>query len=410
MPWMGSKAVQCPLEEFFMKIIALGGAGLMGRIAVKDLAASKGVAQVVIADRDTETAQKVADFIPVGSSKVSVVHTDVTDHDRLVATLRGADAVLNAVHYYFNLNVMRACLEAGTHYTDMGGLFHNTRKQLKLHDEFAEAGLTAVLGMGSAPGVTNVQARYAADRLDAMDYIRIYDGILPPPGDDLRFGYAIPTVIDELTLPPIVFRNGEFVEEAPLSGKEDYWFTPPVGMLRCHLSLHSEVATLPITFQDKGIRECFFKINYWGMSPKVFARVKLLADLGFAGTEPVDVRGAPVRPRDVLETLLADYIPPLNAFVQEPADPTRWTKEIVTEVQGIKDDKELIYRLGTLTPAGSVPTGVAPSVAAQWLAAGRMPKPGVFPPEVAIDPQPFFEELARRGVITRVTVTEPLSS
>ena len=145
----------------------------MGRIAVKDLAASEGVNQVVFADRDTQLAHKVAELIPVGRPKVSVVYTDVTEHDGLVATLRGADAVLNAVHYYFNLNVMQACLEAKTHYTDMGGLFYNTRKQLKLHDEFAEAGLTAVLGMGSAPGVPNVQARYAADRLNTIESIRI---------------------------------------------------------------------------------------------------------------------------------------------------------------------------------------------------------------------------------------------
>lgn len=388
-----------------MKIVVLGGAGLMGRIAVKDLAASGGVDQVVIADRDTEPAHKVADLIPVGRSKVSVVHTDVTDHGGLVSTLSGADAVLNAVHYYFNLDVMRACIEAKTHYTDLGGLFHVTRKQLALHDEFVAAGLTAVLGMGSAPGVPNVQARYAADRLDTIEYIRIYDGILPPPGNDLRFGYAIPTIIDELTMPPMVFRDGEFVEEAPLSGEEDYWFTLPVGLLRCHLSLHSEVATLPVTFKDKGVRECFFKINYWGMNSAAFAKLRLLADLGFAGTEPVEARGTLVRPRDVLTALLADYIPPLDAFVQEPADPTHWTKEIVTEVKGAKGGKELIYRLGTLTPVGSWPTGVAPSIVAQWLAAGRVSRPGVFPPEAVIDPEPFFEELARRGIITRVSET-----
>ena len=389
-----------------MKIVVLGGAGLMGRIAVKDLAASKGVDQVVIADRDTKLAHKVAGLIPEGRSKVSVVHTDVTDHAGLVATLRGADAVLNAVHYYFNLNVMQACLEARTHYTDLGGLFHTTRKQLALNDEFAGAGLTAVLGLGSAPGVPNVQARYAADRLDTIEYIRIYDGILPPPGDDIHFGYAIPTIIDELTMPPMVFCDGEFVQEIPLSGGEDYWFTLPVGLLHCHLSLHSEIATLPITFKDKGIRECFFKINYWGMSPEAFAKVKLLADLGFAGDEPVDVRDTPVKPRDVLVTLLADYIPPMDAFLQEPADPTRWTKEIVTEVKGSQGGEELTYRLGTLTPIGSLPTGVAPSISAQWLAAGRVPATGVFPPEAVIAPQPFFEELAQRGIVTQVTVTQ----
>ena len=392
-----------------MKIVVLGGAGLMGRIAVKDLAASEGPQQVVIADRDTDLAHKVADLLPKGRSKVSIVQTDVTDHDQLVDTLRGADVVLNAVHYYFNLEVMRACLEVGANYTDLGGLFHLTRKQLALHDEFAAAGLTAVLCMGSAPGIPNVQARYGADRLDTVESIRIYDGILPLTGDDVRFGYAIPTIIDELVMPPMVYRDGAFVEEKPLAGAEDYWFEPPVGLLNCHLSLHSEVATLPVSFKDKGIRECSFKINYWGMSPEAFAKVKLLADLGFAGAEAVDVKGMHVKPRDMLVTLLAEYIPPLDAFVQEPADPTRWTKEIVTEIRGTRDGQSLVYRMGTLTPIGSLPTGVAPSIAAQWLAAGRVPKPGVFPPEVALDPLPFFEELAERGIVTRVSMTEPVS-
>ncbi len=391
-----------------MKIVVLGGAGLMGRIAVKDLAASDGIEQVIIADRDTELANKVAGLLPVGREKVSVKEVDVTDRTELVAVLSGADAVLNAVHYYFNLEVMQACLEAGTHYTDMGGLFFNTRKQLALHDDFAAAGLTAVLGMGSAPGVPNVHARYAADRLDTVESIRIYDGILPPPGDDIRFGYAIPTIIDELLMPPMVFREGEFVEEEPLSGEEDYWFTPPVGLLRCHLSLHSEVATLPISFADKGLQECFFKINYWGMSPDAFAKVRLLADLGFASSEAVELRGTPVYPRELLVELMADYVPPLEAFLQEAADPTWWTKEIVTEIAGTKDGQELTYRLGTLTPVGSLPTGVGPSIVAQWLAAGRITALGVFPPEMAVDPEGFFAELEARGIVTQVSVTRRL--
>jgi lysine 6-dehydrogenase len=117
-----------------MKIVTLGGAGLMGRIAVRDLAASLGVDQVVIADRDVELAQKVIELLPQGRSKVSVAEVDVTDRAALLTALQGADAVLNAVHYYFNLEVMDACLEAGVHYTDLGGLFHNTRRQLALHE------------------------------------------------------------------------------------------------------------------------------------------------------------------------------------------------------------------------------------------------------------------------------------
>ena len=135
----------------------------MGCIAVQDLAWDERVDAVVIADRDVAQARIVADTID--SPKVSIRAVDVNDHEALLDILSGADACLNATVYYFNLQVMDACLEAGVPYTDMGGLFHITRKQLALNDRFAAAGVAAVLCLGSAPGVPNVQARYAAERL-----------------------------------------------------------------------------------------------------------------------------------------------------------------------------------------------------------------------------------------------------
>jgi saccharopine dehydrogenase-like NADP-dependent oxidoreductase len=387
-----------------MKIVVLGGAGMMGCIAVQDLARSGAVDEVVIADLNPENAQLVADTI--GSPKVSWVQLDLRDHKGLVDVLRGADTCLNATVYYFNLDVMGACLEAGTHYTDLGGLFHTTRKQLELHEAFKTAGLSAVLGVGSAPGVPNVQSRYAADRLDTIESIRIYDGIKPPPPEVVAFSYAVPTIVDELTLPPMVYRDGEFVACEPLSEFEDYWFTPPLGLLPMHLSLHSEVATLPLSFRDKGLRECFFKINYWGMAPETVEKVKVLADFGFAGRDPVQVGEVAVVPRDLLVTLMGAYVPPLTSFLEPPANrPPDWTKEIVTEVRGTRRGQAVTYRLGTLTVKGSLPTGTVPSFVAQWLAGGRI-DPGVYPPELALEPEAFFKELEGRGILTQMTMTE----
>ncbi len=387
-----------------MRIAVLGGAGMMGCIASQDLARNPEVSEVLVADVDAERARVVAEAI--GSSKLSVAQVDARDHAALVDLLRGADACLNATVYYFNLGVMQACLEAGCHYVDLGGLFHTTRKQLELHPAFEAAGISAVLGMGSAPGVPNVQSRYAADRLDTIDSIRIYDGIKPPPPDQVAFSYAVATIIDEMTLPPMVYRAGEFLACEPLSEFEDYWFTPPLGLLPMHLSLHSEVATLPLSFRDKGIQECFFKINYWGMAPESVEKIKALADLGFAGRDPVRVGHTEVAPRDLLVALMGRYVPPITSFLEPPANrPPDWTKEIVTQVQGTRDGQAVSYRLGTLTVKGALPTGVAPAIAAQYLAQGRMPA-GVYPPEQVIEPLAFFHDLEARGIPTQVSVTE----
>jgi saccharopine dehydrogenase-like NADP-dependent oxidoreductase len=387
-----------------MKIVVLGGAGMMGCIAVQDLSRSEGVSEILIADRNREAAEQVASI--VDSPRVSLAEVDVRDHEALVEVLHGADACINATVYYFNLEIMGACMEAGIPYADLGGLFHTTRKQLQLHEQFRVAGVSAVLGVGSAPGIPNVQARYAVDRLDTVESIRIYDGIKPPPPDVVAFSYAVPTIVDEMTEPPMVYRDREFVACEPMTEFEDYWFTSPIGLLPMHLSLHSEVATLPISFGSKGVRECFFKINYWGMAPETVKKVKVLADFGFASREPVQVTGNAVAPRDLMVALMSHYVPPISSFLEPPAnEPPNWTKEIVTEVKGTRDGKEVTYRIGTLTVKGALPTGVGPSITAQWLAQGRM-KPGVYPPEQALEPEPFFRELEKRGIPTQVSITE----
>jgi saccharopine dehydrogenase-like NADP-dependent oxidoreductase len=387
-----------------MRIVVLGGAGKMGCIAVQTLAGDDRVKEVVLADLNLDQAKIVADTI--NSPKIEIKQVDVNDQEGFLKVLDGASACLNATVYYTNLLVMETCLKAGVHYTDMGGLFHITRKQLELHDRFVEAGVSAVLCMGSAPGIPNLQARYAADRLDTIESIRIFDGIKPPAPDDERFSYAVPTIIDELTVEPMVFEKGKFFAKPPLSEFEDYWFSEPLGILPMHLSLHSEVATLPISFQDKGIKECFFKINYWGMAKNTIERIKVLADYGFASPEPVDVGGVSVVPRDLMVSMLSGNVPSVTDLLAPAKNkPPDWTKEIVTEIKGLKDGKEVTYRMGTLTCKGALPTGAAPAIAAIWLAEGRI-DPGVYPPETCLDPEPFFKELEELEIITRVTVTQ----
>jgi len=386
-----------------MRIFVLGGAGKMGCISVQALASDDRVDEVIIADINVEGAKTVADYLD--SPKIHIQVVDINDEEDFVKALEGADACLNATVYYTNLQVMEACLKAGVPYTDMGGLFYGTREQLNLHDRFAAAGVSAVLCMGSAPGIPNIQTRYAADRLDTIESIKIYDGIKPPPADDLRFSYAVPTIVDELTVPPMVFENGEFVAKAPLSGFEDYWFTQPLGLLPMHLSLHSEVATLPVTFKHKGVKECFFKINYWGMAKETIEKVRVLVDFGFDSLEPVDVKGTSVVPRDMMVSMLSGYVHSLtDLLAPAKTKPQDWTKEIVTEIHGAKDREAVTYRMGTLTCKGALPTGVAPAIAAIWLAEGRV-SPGVYPPETSLDPEPFFKELEEYEIFTQVTVT-----
>src|SRR2546422_2506873 len=389
-----------------VRIVVLGGAGIIGRAIARDLADDLEVEEIVLADLDVDGARKVA--VGLGRPGVVAVKADVTDHGALVNLVKGAGAVINSVQYYFNLPIMRACLEAGTHYIDLGGLFHTTRKQLELHDDFKKAGLLAVLGLGSCPGIANVQARAVADAFESVESIRIYNGATPDMGDSLAWAYSIQTIFDEVTQPPVVFRDGKFQETAPLGEEELYRFQDPIGVAKVHLSLHSEVATLPLTYGPKGIKDCFFKISFFGYSEKALRQLQFLAQIGMASAETVEVRGARVRPRDVLVEVL-------KRAPQIERKGSLGFKDIVTEVRGTRAGKPVAGKgEATAWPhkawgisGGTLLVATPPAIVARWIARGQMKLAGALPPEQAVDAAAFFRDLEARGARTTVAVAEP---
>ena len=392
-----------------MKIVVLGGAGIIGRSIVRDLAEDRDIKEIVVADLDVEGAKKLAEGL--NRPGVTAVRADVNDQAALVALIRGAGVVVNSVQYYFNLPIMRACLEAGTHYIDLGGLFHTTRKQLELHGDFRKAGLLAVLGLGSCPGIANVQARAVADGLDGVESIRIYNGATPDMGDSLAWAYSIQTIFDEITQPPVVFRDGRFAETEPLGEEELYRFQDPIGVSKVHLSLHSEVATLPLTYGPKGIKDCFFKISFFGYSEKALRQLQFLAQIGLASGEPLEVRGVKVRPRDVLFEVL-------KRAPQTERKGSLGFKDIVTEVRGSRAGRPVTGRVETTAwphktwgiSGGTMLVASPPAIVARFIARGQLKQAGVLPPEQVVDPAALFRELEARGARTTIAVAEPFPS
>ena len=390
-----------------MRIVILGGAGTIGRVIALDLV--QDVPEVVIADRDLEAASTTARRVGKGAIPAGV---DVTDRKALRSLLEGADACINSVNYYFNLDVMDACREVGVPYLDLGGLFHVTRRQLELHEAFRQAGVTAVLGLGSCPGVANVHAGWLGAMLDTVEYVRIYNGSTQDEGESLAAPYAIETILDEISKPAMVFRGGSFVEMPPVSEEEYYLFPEPIGWAKTHLSLHSEVATIPLSLADKGIQECFFKITFFGYSEMALRKLQFLAEAGLADAGPIEVDGSAVRPRQVLLKLL-EKVPQTS---QKPV--SQGFKDVATEVKGTKDGEQVTLRADTTgwphpewgVSGGTLLVGVPPAVLARWMADGRLTRPGVWAPEQVVDPIPFFDELALRGFTTTLTRTETVAA
>jgi len=183
-----------------------------------------------------------------------------------------------------------------------------------------------------------------------------------------------------------------------------------VGVRLVHHSLHSELATFPQSFRDRGIGEVCFKISQFGFGDAVFERLKTLVDLGLASTEPVSVGDVSVRPRDVLVAVASQQAPGSALPIEDTAE------ELVTEMRGTDSSGPVKVTVRTLSrgssawgiDGGALVTGMPPSIVAAWIAEGRLRAPGVQAPELAVEPEPFFEELRRRGIETSYSLERPL--
>jgi len=388
------------------KIVVLGAAGIIGRAIVQDLA--EDVEQVIAADMAVAAAETLAATIGRGCE---ARYVDVTDASLLDGVLDGADACINSAQYYFNLDVMRGCLRKGVPYIDLGGLFHTTRKQLELAAEFRDAGVTAILGLGSCPGVANVHAGYMASMLDTVESVKIFNGSTLDEGESLSWAYSIETILDEISKPAMIFRQGRFMEMSPLSEEEFFLFPEPIGYAKAHLSLHSEVATIPLSLADKGIQECFFKITFFGYSEAALRKMEFLCQLGFASKERIDVKGVEVAPRDVLIALLN------RARVAKTPPKNKGYKDIATVVKGTKNGREVTLRTDTWAwpheawgiSGSKMMVSAPPAVVARWLADKSLSKPGVWAPEQVVEGEPFFAALAERGIGTKLQRQERVS-
>jgi saccharopine dehydrogenase-like NADP-dependent oxidoreductase len=247
--------------------------------------------------------------------------------------------------------------------------------------------------------------------------------------------YAIQTILDEFAVPAMAFLDGRLVEVPAMSGQEELDFPQPVGRVRVGHTLHSEVATLPLFFGDRGIRSVTFKV---GFPADFLDKLTLLTALGLADTSPVELPSGRVVPRELLVHCITR-----TATTPGPEAAPDDAEAIWVRVRGRRagpsGDPALAPRDHLGTPdrvlrnapgeapaasacverlaecvvrphqawqasSGQLDTGVPPSIVAQFLATKVIDRPGVLAPEDAVPPEPFLAELATRNMeVTLVT-------
>jgi lysine 6-dehydrogenase len=370
-----------------LKVLVLG-AGRMGLGAVFDLARQPDVSQVTVADAVPERAQYVAS---VPESPIVVpVHLDVSDHAAVVALMRGHASAISCVNYWYNEQLARAAIEAGTNFCDLGGNNAVVDAELALDADARAAGVNVIPDCGLAPGMVAVLVAHAVARFQSPEEIHIRVGGLPQspkPPLDYQLVFSVEGLINEYVERARVIRDGRIAEVESMTEVEALEFPPPFGTMEA-FQTSGGTSTLPETFLGR-VRELDYKtIRY----PGHCAKFKTMIDLGLCSSEPVEVDGRAVVPRRLLGDLLVRNLP-----ADEP-DIVLVRVEVKGDGRTLRYDIIDRYDAATGLSAMMRTTAFPAAIVALMMARGQIETKGALPQERCVPPEQFMQELAAREI------------
>ena len=377
-----------------MEVVQLG-CGICGLVCAEHLAKNDKIDRMVLADVRLEQAKDV--IRRVGRDNVVVQKTDGTDKKAVKELLKNADVVVATMPWRLNRMVMQTAAETGTDYVDFGMPFDSTGPDF---DEYSalcrNAGISALVGMGEEPGISDILAMHGASKLDRADEAHIYDGdTASVEGLEFFSSWSPVDLLDETSVPAAVFRDGKIEFIPPLSARLVYDFPAPVGKLPVYKTNHDETYFMPLGI--KSLKHASFNI---GIDDNFAHAAALFRKWGLLSKDQLDVRGKQVVPLHVVAALL----PRPESFSAKIEGDTCFVVEVIGEKEGRKAKVKLWTMMSHKnaydmcgTNAGAYLVGTGGAVATEMLIDGEVEEKGIVIPE-QLSVQSFLRRLGPKQV------------
>ena len=304
--------------------------------------------------------------------------------------MRGHDSAISCVNYWLNERLARAAIEAGTNFCDLGGNNDVVAAELA-QDEAAKAkGINVIPDCGLAPGMVAVLVAHAAGRVENPEEIHIRVGGLPQnpqPPLNYQMVFSVEGLINEYIEKARVIRDGKITVIESMTEIEALDFPAPFGTMEA-FQTSGGTSTLPETFLGQ-VRELDYKtIRYPGHCEKF----KTMIDLGLCSSEPIDVRGQQVVPRQLLGDLIVANLP------HDEPDAVLVRVEVVGGGKTLRYDIIDYYDPKTGLSSMMRTTAFPAAIVALMMARGQIEKKGALPQERCVPADLFMKELAKRDI------------
>lgn len=368
------------------KVIVLGGSGAVGSVAVKTLASQGLCSHVTIGDKNMDRAHLI--MSQTGSGRVSAIRVDAEDEASIRNAVKGHDVVLNCVGPFYRSvkTILSAVLDAGIDYVDVCDDVDVTLDLLAMDGKAREKGITALIGMGSSPGATNLLARFACENLlDETDSIDIFH---THGGEAIEGEGVIGHRFHCMSIDIPMYLDGElkyvkFFEEDGIALRQTFDF-PVVGKdIPIFPYPHPEQVTLPRYLKLRQVtnKGSVLPIEYYHLT-------KDLCGLGLSSTRPVQVKGTDVAPYDFAMA----YILRQREEILKKTGFDKPCGCCSVVAKGRKDGKYQEYRfhMASRSQALGEGTGIPAAMGVLLMLMGKIPQKGVMPPEACVNPSDFI--------------------
>lgn len=169
-------------------IVVYGATGFTGQYAAAEAFRTRNQKKVAIAGRNRSKLEKALDFMKEENggedvhSQVDIIIADSSDDESILEMCRQCHVVVNCVgpYTFYGEQVVRACVEAGTHHVDISGEAKYLQMcQIKYHEEAKAKGIHIVgtCGFDSVPadiGLETLRERFPGELVSAVSYIHTY--------------------------------------------------------------------------------------------------------------------------------------------------------------------------------------------------------------------------------------------
>jgi len=367
------------------RVIVLGGCGIVGIQAVKALVTTNDFDEIVIGDIHLEKADEYVEEI--GDSRLSSYRVDLTDSKMIKEVIRNADVVLNCSGPFYKLGpiILKAVIDSKINYVDVCDDLDATQKLLVMHEQAKIADISALIGMGSSPGVANLLAKFCADHM--LDEVESIDILHAHGGEPSEGPAVVAHRIHSMTSPIPMFLNGEYTtvnyfEESGVALREEVNFHQ-IGTYTCYPYPHPETITLPRYIKCRRVTNlgCVLPPEYYQLTQDV-VRVGIIDEV------PIDVGGQKVTPRDFA---IAYVIKERDRILQE-TDFGEQRGCLKITIKGVEDGeiRHYNFQMSSIGQSMGEGTGIPAALGAILMSRGKITEKGVLPPEACIGPLDFL--------------------